>query len=105
MASHRRLLGNRESAGTPPGAADRIRLIRMWQNAAFSLDEISELLADRQNIEAWRSLVLAKIVELEVLQAEVERSRQQLEHALLCRAPDWTACPTMQATARGIPKP
>jgi len=89
----------------PPGAGDRVRLVRMWQNAGFSLDEIAELLADRERIEVWKELVRAKITELEVLQAEVERSRQQLEHALLCRAPDWTACPTMQATARGEPKP
>ena len=31
--------------------------------------------------------------------------QEQLEHALLCRAPDWTACPTMQTTAREGPRP
>lgn len=84
----------------PPAAADRVRLIRMWQNAGFSLGEIGQLLTDRENLRVWKELVRTKISELNVLQAEIEQSRRQLEHALLCRAPDWTACPTMQATAR-----
>jgi DNA-binding transcriptional MerR regulator len=84
----------------PAEAADRVRLIRMWQNAGFSLSEISQLLTDREDLPVWKELVRTKIAELNVLEAEIERSRQQLEHALLCRAPDWTACPTMQATAR-----
>jgi DNA-binding transcriptional MerR regulator len=88
-------------------AADRVRLVRMWQNAGFSLGEISQLLTDRENLGAWKDLVRTKLAELDVLEDEIERSRRQLEHALLCRAPDWTACPTMQATARAgtIPPP
>jgi MerR family redox-sensitive transcriptional activator SoxR len=84
----------------PLGAVDRVRLIHMWQHAGFSLGEIAQLLTDRENIQAWKELVRTKISELTLLQAEITRSREQLEHALLCRAPDWTACPTMQATAR-----
>lgn len=84
----------------PPAAADRVRLIRMWQNAGFSLGEIAQLLTERENLQVWKELVRTKISELNVLETEIERSRRQLEHALLCRAPDWTACPTMQATAR-----
>jgi hypothetical protein len=49
--------------------------------------------------------VRTKITELTALQAEITQSRHQLEHALLCRAPDWTACPTMQATARTATTP
>ncbi len=75
-------------------------MIRMWQNAGFSLGEIVQLLNDRENLDVWQQLVRTKISELTVLQAEVERSRQQLQHALLCRAPDWTACAFMQAAAR-----
>ena len=86
----------------PPGAADRVRLIRMWQKAGFSLGEIAQLLTDRRSLQAWKDLVRAKIAELNVLEAEIELSRQQLEHAMLCRAPDWTTCPTMRATARDV---
>ena len=77
----------------------------MWQNAGFSLGEIAQLLHDRENLPVWKELVRTKIAELNVLETEIERSRQQLEHALLCRAPDWTACPTMQATARAATGP
>jgi len=84
----------------PPAAVDRVRLIRMWQSSGFSLGEIAQLLTDREDLPAWKELVHTKIAELTVLEAEIERSRRLLEHALLCRAPDWTTCPTMQATAR-----
>lgn len=84
----------------PPEAVDRVRMIRMWQNAGFSLGEIGQLLYNRQSLETWQQLVRTKISELTVLQAEAERCRQQLEHALLCRAPDWTTCPWMQAASR-----
>jgi DNA-binding transcriptional MerR regulator len=83
----------------PPEAADRVRLIRMWQDAGFSLREIAQLLHDRKRRDSWKQLVRTKIDELAVRQSEVERARQQLEHALLCRAPDWTTCPTMRAAA------
>ena len=75
-------------------------MIRMWQNAGFRLVEILQLLDDRENLGAWQQLVRAKISELTVLQSEVERSRQQLEHALFCRSPDWTTCAWMRAAAR-----
>ena len=83
----------------PPEAADRVRLIRMWQNSGFSLGEIGTLLLERADADAWKALVHAKIAELTVLQAEIELSREQLQHSLLCRAADWTTCPTMRAMA------
>lgn len=75
-------------------------MIRMWQNAGFSLGEIGQLLYDRESLGTWQQLVRTKISELTVLQAEAERCRQQLEHALLCRAPDWMTCPWMMAASR-----
>jgi len=74
-------------------------MIRMWQNAGFSLGEIGQLLDDRDRLGAWQQLVRTKIAELATLQAEAARSQQQLEHALLCRSPDWTTCPWMRAAA------
>lgn len=84
----------------PPEAVDRVLMVRMWQNAGFSLGEISELLADRRERDAWQELVRTKIAELGARRSEIDRSRQQLEHALLCRAPDWTTCAWMQAAAK-----
>lgn len=82
-----------------PDAVDRVRMIRMWQNAGFGLREIVDLLDNSRDRDAWKALVRQKLAELAVRQVEVERSRQQLEHALLCRAEDWTTCPTMRAVA------
>lgn len=84
----------------PPEAVDRVRMIRMWQNAGFGLREIVALLDNSRQRDAWKQLVRNKLEELAIRQVEVERARQQLEHALLCRADDWTTCPTMRATAR-----
>jgi DNA-binding transcriptional MerR regulator len=83
----------------PQAAVDRVRMIRMWQNAGFSLGEIGQLLDDRDRLGAWQQLVRTKISELAALQAEAARSQQQLEHALRCRSPDWTTCPWMRAAA------
>ena len=69
----------------------------MWQDAGFTLREIAQLLADSKRRASWKQLVQTKIDELTARQAEVERARQQLEHALQCRASDWTTCPTMRA--------
>jgi len=83
----------------PPDAVDRVRMIRMWQNAGFSLGEIGQLLDDRERLDTWQQLVRTKISELATLQAEAERSQRQLEHALFCRSPDWTTCAWMRAAA------
>jgi DNA-binding transcriptional MerR regulator len=84
----------------PPEAVDRVLMIRMWQRAGFSIAEITELLARRHRRRAWQGQVLAKLAELETRQAEIQQARQSLEHALLCHAPDWTACAWMRAAAR-----
>jgi DNA-binding transcriptional MerR regulator len=89
----------------PPDVVDRVLLIRMWQNAGFSLGEISNLLANKHRLDAWQQLVRTKIDELDTRQREIETARRQLEHALLCRAPDWTTCTWMQAAARGTAAP
>ena len=80
-------------------------MIRMWQRAGFSLGEIDRLLADRRSLDAWQQLVRTKIDDLTARQLEIESARHQLEHALLCRAPDWTTCTWMQAVARAAADP
>jgi len=84
----------------PTDAVDLVLMIRMWQNAGFSVREIGQLLAERQDRGAWQDLVRVKIAELSERQVEVQRAREQLEHSLFCRAPDWTACEWMRAAAR-----
>ncbi len=84
----------------PAESVDRVLMVRMWQRAGFTIGEIGALLADRQRREAWQDLVRAKIVELNEREGEIQRAREQLEHSLLCRSPDWTTCSWMQAAAR-----
>jgi DNA-binding transcriptional MerR regulator len=86
----------------PPEAAERVAMIRMWRRAGFSVTDIRTLLADRHRLDDWQSLVRAKIAELETQLAEIERSRNELKHALFCRANDWTTCGWMEAAA-GVP--
>jgi DNA-binding transcriptional MerR regulator len=89
----------------PPEAAERVAMIRMWRRAGFSVTEIRTLLADRHRLEDWQSLVRTKIAELGTQLAEIERSRNELNHALLCRAGDWTTCGWMKAAAGSTGSP
>lgn len=75
-------------------------MIRMWRRAGFSVTEIRTLLADRHRLNDWQNLVRSKIAELEAHVVEIERSRTELQHALFCRAEDWTTCSWMKAAAR-----
>jgi DNA-binding transcriptional MerR regulator len=92
-----RLSGRRQY---PDEAVDRVLMIRMWQRAGFSISEITLLLAERESRETWQDLVRTKIADLNSRQLEIRSVCQQLEHALLCRAEDWTNCAWMKAAAR-----
>ena len=83
----------------PPEAAERVAMIRMWRRAGFSVTEIRTLLADRHRLDDWQNLVRTKIAELEAHVAQIERSRNELQHALFCHAEDWTTCNWMKAAA------
>lgn len=84
----------------PPAAADRVLAIRLWQRAGFTIADINGLLADRQRRDAWQQTVRTKLADLKRQEDEIRQVRQQLEHALLCRAPDWTTCPWIRRAAR-----
>lgn len=83
----------------PPEAAERGAMIRMWRRADFSVTEIRTLLADRHRLDDWQDLVRTKIAELGAHVEQIEQSRAELQHALFCRADDWTACDWMKAAA------
>jgi DNA-binding transcriptional MerR regulator len=84
-----------------PEAVDRVLMIRMWQRAGFSIAEIARLLAHSDRPQAWKNQVVAKLAELQARQEEIQHTREQLEHALPCRAPDWTTCTWMRTAALG----
>jgi DNA-binding transcriptional MerR regulator len=84
----------------PPAAIDRVLAIRLWQRAGFTIAEIGQLLADSQRRDVWQRTVRAKLADLQRHEEEIRRTRQQLEHALLCRASDWISCPWLVSLAR-----
>ena len=83
----------------PAEAAERVAMIRLWRRAGFSVAEIQTLLADRHRLDEWQDLVRAKLDELDALVVQIQRSRTELQHALFCRAEDWTTCSWMKAAA------
>ena len=97
LAEPGRIYGQRRY---PPEAAERVAMIRMWRRAGFSVTEIRTLLADRHRLDDWQDLVRTKIAELEAQAAQIAQSRDELQHALFCRAADWTTCSWMKAAAR-----
>ena len=82
----------------PPSSAERLALIRLYQDAGFTLEEIRQLLAATGRRRAsWTPLAKRKIAELEVRIAEAQRAKNLLEHALGCPHRDLLACPNFRA--------
>jgi len=93
-----------------PEGTQRIALIRLFQDAGFTLPEIRALIAagSRQH-RSWRQLLAAKLRELETSIAHAARAKALIEHALGCRYRELSMCPKFLAalddrfanTARG----
>ena len=90
------------------GADERVALIRLCQDAGFTLAEIADLLRVRgRRKAAWARMAREKIGQLEARIAETQRAKALLEHGLRCPAPDPMTCPRFQAQlrARLVPAP
>ena len=94
----------------PPASAERIGLVRLYQDAGFTLKEIRQLLAAGSRRGAsWTALAERKIAELDARIAEAEDAKRLLTHALDCPHRDLVTCPNFRAalqarlttTARG----
>jgi DNA-binding transcriptional MerR regulator len=81
----------------PPASAERVALIRLCQDAGFTLAEIRELLADGSRRRSWNRLAERKIDELDARIAEAQHARELLEHALGCPHRDLLSCPNFRA--------
>ena len=82
----------------PPASAERLALIRLYQDAGFTLKEIRQLLAARSRRRAsWTPLAERKIAELDARIAEAQRAKKLLKHALDCRHHDILTCPNFRA--------
>src|SRR5437879_6353011 len=103
LAPTQRVAGRRRYR---PSALRRVALMRLCQDAGFSLSEIEELLSDRARPRrGWRQLAERKIAGLEIRITEAQQTKEMLEHALQCPEPDLADCPVFRSAvdARLVP--
>jgi MerR family redox-sensitive transcriptional activator SoxR len=78
-------------------SAERLALIRLYQDAGFTLAEIGQLLAaSSRGRRGWAQLAELKIAELDNRIAEAQRARNLVKHALACSHSDLLACPNFR---------
>jgi DNA-binding transcriptional MerR regulator len=82
----------------PPSSTERLALVRLYQDAGFTLKEIRSLLAAGSRRRAsWTPLAERKIAELDARIAEAQRAKNMLKHALGCPHRDLLSCPNFRA--------
>ena len=81
-----------------PSSAERVALIRLCQDAGFTLAEIARLLAAwNRGRQAWDRLAERKIAELDARIADAQRAKKLITHALECPHRDLLACPNFRS--------
>jgi DNA-binding transcriptional MerR regulator len=89
-------LGNRRQY--PAVCVERVALIRLYQDAGFTLAEIGPLLtATSRGRPAWHHLAERKVAELDTRIADAQRAKALIKHALECEHRDLLACPNFRA--------
>jgi DNA-binding transcriptional MerR regulator len=69
----------------PPSSAERVALIRLYQDAGFTLAEIGPMVATvSRGRQAWGRLAERKIAELDARIADAQRAKKLIKHALEC---------------------
>lgn len=82
----------------PAVCISQVALIRLCQDAGFTLEEIGRLLAAwSRGRGEWERLAERKIAELDARIGEAQRARKLVKHALECEHRDIFACPNFQA--------
>ncbi|MEU1290385.1 MerR family transcriptional regulator [Kitasatospora sp. NPDC005856] len=74
----------------PPGAAERITVLRTFQQAGLSLEEIRELQREQPRRQA---VIRAKIAEVRQRMVDLDHAHELLAHALVCGEEDIVECP------------
>lgn len=79
-------------------SAERVALIRLCQDAGFTLREIRELLrAIYRRRRAWAPLAEAKLRDLDLRIAQAEHAKTMVQHALACPHRSIATCPNFRA--------
>ena len=82
----------------PPSSAERVALIRLCQDAGFTLAEIGRLLAAwSRGGRTWGHLGERKIAELDARIADAQRAKKLITHALECPHRDLLTCPNFRS--------
>ena len=82
----------------PASSAERIALIRLYQNAGFTLAEVGRLVAAmKRGRRGWGQLAERKIAELDARVADAQRAKQLINHGLRCPHRDLLTCPRFRA--------
>ena len=80
------------------GSAERVALIRLCQDAGFTLSETGQLLdAWGRGPRGWAQLFERKIAELDARIADAQRAKDLVQHALECPHSDPQACPNFRS--------
>jgi DNA-binding transcriptional MerR regulator len=95
LAPAERAGGRRHYAAS---SAERVALIRLYQNAGFTLAEIGRLLATgTSDRRGFGHLAERKIAELDARIADVQRAKKLINHALQCPHSDLLTCPRFRS--------
>ena len=79
-------------------SAERVALIRLYQDAGFTLAEIGRMLAARsQGRRGWGDLAERKIAELDARIADAQQAKKLIQHALECPHRDLLTCPRFRS--------
>ena len=79
-------------------SAERVAMIRLYQDAGFTLAEIGRLLAARtRDRRRFGELAEHKITELDARIAYAQRAKQLINHALDCPHRDLHTCPRFRS--------
>lgn len=82
-------------------SAEQIALIRLCQDAGFTLAEIRTFVATGgRRLPSWTRLMEAKLLELEASIAEAKRAKALIEHALNCPHRELSICPNFRAALK-----
>jgi DNA-binding transcriptional MerR regulator len=91
--------GGRRHYGS--SSAERVALIRLCQDAGFTLREIRALVtAWSRRSRLWASLAKAKLRELDTRIAQAKRAKTLVQHALACPHRNLVTCPSFLFTLR-----
>jgi DNA-binding transcriptional MerR regulator len=81
-----------------PSSADGVALIRLHQDADFTLEEIRGMRAARsQGRRGWGDLAERKLAALDARIADAQRAKKLIQHALECPHRDLLTCPNFRS--------